>query len=69
MNDYATYKMMENGFSPYEQVKIGYMQNKDHNEIMASLNELKRKAESNHHSFVSDFGANIAGNAAWDGLL
>ena len=28
MNDYATFKMMENGFSPYEQVKIGYMQNK-----------------------------------------
>ena len=29
MNDYATFKMMENGFSPYEQVKIGYMQNKN----------------------------------------
>ena len=28
MNDFATFKMMENGFSPYEQVKIGYMQNK-----------------------------------------
>ena len=45
------------------------MQDKDHKEIMASLNELKQRAESNHHSFVSDFGANIAGNAAWDGLL
>jgi len=29
INDYATYKMMENGFSPYEQVKIGYMQNRN----------------------------------------
>lgn len=45
------------------------MEDKDHKEIMASLNELKRRADSNHHSFVSDFGANIAGNAAWDGLL
>ena len=45
------------------------MEGKDHKEIMASLNELKQREESNHHSFVSDFGANIAGNAAWDGLL
>lgn len=28
MNDYASFKAMENGFSPYEQVKIGYMQSK-----------------------------------------
>lgn len=28
MNDYFAMKGMENGFSPYEQVKIGYMQNK-----------------------------------------
>ena len=45
------------------------MQNKDHTEIISALNDLRQKADSNHHSFVSDFGANLAGNAVWDGLL
>lgn len=30
MNDYVSLKAMEGGLSPYEQVKIGYMQNKNH---------------------------------------
>ena len=45
------------------------MQDRDHREIMQALNELSRKADKNHHSFVLDLGANIAGNAAWDSLL
>lgn len=45
------------------------MQDRDRKEIMSALQELKQKADSNHHSFVSDFGANIAGNALWDGLI
>lgn len=28
MNDYLSMRAMENGFSPYEQVKIGHMQSK-----------------------------------------
>lgn len=42
---------------------------KDHKEIMSALDELKSKAEANHHSFVSDFAANILGNGVWDSAV
>ena len=45
------------------------MQDRDHHEIMQSLQELKQKADSNHHSFALDFAANVAGNGAWDAIL
>lgn len=45
------------------------MDDKDHKEIMQALDELKNKADANHHSFLSDFGANIAGNAVWDSAV
>lgn len=45
------------------------MQDKDHREIMAALNELSQKADDNHHSWLSDFGANVAGNAVFDGAV
>lgn len=45
------------------------IQDKDHQEIMSALQELKQKADNNHHSWVSDFGANIAGNAVFDGAI
>ena len=45
------------------------IQDKDHTEIMAALQDIKQKADRNHHSFLSDFGANVAGNAVWDGLI
>ena len=45
------------------------MQDKDHREIMSALNEIKKKADDNHHSFLSDFGANVAGNAVFDGAV
>ena len=38
------------------------LQDKSHTEIMQALNELKAKADSNHHSWLSDFSANVAGN-------
>ena len=44
------------------------MQDKDHMEIMQALDELKAKADKNHHSFALDFAANVAGNGAWDAL-
>ena len=45
------------------------IQNKDHKEIMAALQELKQKADANHHAFTSDLLANVAGNGIWDGLI
>ena len=45
------------------------LQDKDHREIMSALNELRQKADNNHHSWISDFGANIAGNAVFDGAV
>ena len=42
---------------------------KDHREIMSALDELKSKADSNRQSWLSDFGANIAGNAVFDGAV
>ena len=45
------------------------MQDKDYREIMQALQELKQKADSNHHSFTSDLVANISGNAIFDGVV
>ena len=44
-------------------------QEQDHTEVMQALSDISRKADKNHHSFLLDFAANIAGNGAWDGLL
>ena len=43
------------------------IQDKDHEEIITALNELKEKANKNHHSFTSDLLANVTGNAIFDG--
>ena len=45
------------------------MQDKDHMEIMSALNDLKQKADNNHHSFTSDLLANVTGNAIFDGAV
>ena len=45
------------------------IQDKDHREIMKSLEDISKKADNNHHSWLSDFGANIAGNAVFDGAI
>ena len=44
-------------------------QQRDHQEVMQTLEGLGQKADANHHSWVKDFGANIAGNAVWDSLV
>ena len=45
------------------------MQNKSHEEIMQAIQNLNKKVDANRHSWLSDFGANIAGNAAFDGAV
>ena len=45
------------------------MQDRGHREIMTALDELKKKADSNHHLFTSDLLANIAGNGIFDGAV
>ena len=49
--------------------KRAFVQLKEHREVMQALEEIKQKADNNHHSWLSDFGANVAGNTAFDGLL
>ena len=60
-----------NKMSPEEQRTFVQLtlQDKDHQEIMSALNEIKQKTVSNHHSWLSDFGANVAGNAVFDGAV
>lgn len=60
------YKMSDEEKRTFVQLS---MQDKSHAEIMAALNKLKQKAEANHHSFVSDFAANILGNGVWDSAV
>ena len=45
------------------------MQDKSHEEIMKAIEEVKRQADKNHHSFTSDLLANISGNAIFDSLV
>lgn len=45
------------------------LQDKNQEQIMSALNDLKQKADGNHHSFVSDLLANISGNFITDGIL
>lgn len=43
------------------------MQNADHQEIMRALQHISKQVDDSKHSWVADFGANIAGNAVFDG--
>ena len=45
------------------------MQNRNHQEIMQALQSIRKEVDTNHHSWLSDFGANIAGNAVFDGAV
>lgn len=45
------------------------MRDQDHSEVMSALEELRHKADDNHHSFTSDLLANITGNAIFDGAI
>lgn len=70
-NEYMRMKLLErmyDNMSDEEKrlfVKLT-LQNRNYKEIQKSLEELKAKADANHHSFLTDFGANVAGNAVWD---
>ena len=41
----------------------------DHREIMNALQSLGRKVDESKHSWLADFGANVAGNAAFDSAV
>lgn len=43
------------------------IQGKDHEEIMAALNGIGKQVEESRQTWLADFGANVAGNAAFDG--
>ena len=48
------------------------MQNKSHSEIMAALQQQQTqlaKLQRTQQTFGEDFLSNIAGNAAWEGLV
>ena len=45
------------------------IQGKDHEEIMDALKGISKQVEESRQSWISDFGANIAGNAAFDGFV
>lgn len=46
---------------------IASLQNSNHQETMSALNGLSQKIDQNKHSWLSGFGANVAGNAAFGG--
>ena len=45
------------------------IEDKDHTEIMNALGSLSKQVEKSRPSWLSNFGANIAGNAAFDGAM
>lgn len=45
------------------------MQDEDDSEIMAALQGASRQVEESKHSWMADFGANVAGNAVWDSAV
>lgn len=52
-----------------KQAYLSYLSaNRRHLEVMQSLSRLEQSAVKNQHSWLGDFGANVAGNAVWSGL-
>lgn len=52
------------------------LQDRNYHDIMQALqsqrqdiSEISRKVDANHHSWLSDFGDNLAGNAVFDGAV
>ena len=48
------------------------MQNKSHSEIMSALQQQQSQLadiKKHQQTFAADFASNIAGNAAWEGLV
>lgn len=46
---------------------IASLQNSNHQETMKALGVLSNKVDKSKHSWAADFGANVAGNAVFDG--
>ena len=44
-------------------------QQRSHDEMMSAIQSLGNKVGDSRQSWVSDFGANIAGNAVWDAAV
>lgn len=43
------------------------MASANHRETMTALQSLGKQVDASKHSWLSDFGANVAGNAVFDG--
>ncbi len=76
-NEYRSlmrYKLLS---SIYEKMddkeKLAFMQmsiaNANHRETMNALQSLGKQVDASKHSWLSDFGANVAGNAVFDGAV
>lgn len=46
---------------------LAYMQNSNHRETMSALADLSKQVQAGRRSWLSDFGANVAGNAVFGG--
>ena len=46
-----------------------YLLERNHAEVMDALDAINRNVDKNRHSWWQDFGANIAGNAVFDGVV
>lgn len=53
--------------------KLAFLQmsisKENHRETMNALQSLGRQVDASRHSWPSDFGANVAGNAVFDGAV
>lgn len=52
-----------------DEEKRTYLMLRNHSETMNAINGIKDIVEKNRHSWMADFGANVAGNAAFDGAV
>ena len=61
--DYLRYKYLS---EMSDEERKAYLQ---HREVMNALRPLNERIDASGHHFWKDFGANVAGNAAWDGAV
>lgn len=77
MNEYKTllkHKMLSSIYDKMDERErlafiLAYMQNSNHRETMSALGDLQKQVQASRRSWLSDFGANVAGNAAFGGAL
>lgn len=61
----ALYNLMANS----NKVEYMHVFGNVHKEMMGAIQSLNEKVDASRHSFWQDFGANVAGNAVFDGLV